>query len=198
MAEEEDDANAVGDDEGDEGQASGGGGKKKLIIIIALVFLVVVGGVAGAYFMGLLDPVIEMIVGPEESGEGLEGDEEGEEGEECEEDEENEEGNCASGRAVFYDLQEILVNLNSGGRKSSFLKIRVSLELASARDKAKMDTIMPRVIDNFQTYLRELRITDLKGSAGMYRLREELLVRVNAAAAPAKIKDVLFKEMLIQ
>ena len=198
MAEEEDDADAVGDGEGDEGQASGGGGKKKLIIIIALVFLVVVGGVAGAYFMGLLDPVIEMIVGPEESGEGLEGDEEGEEGEECEEDEENEEGNCASGRAVFYDLQEILVNLNSGGRKSSFLKIRVSLELASARDKAKMDTIMPRVIDNFQTYLRELRITDLKGSAGMYRLREELLVRVNAAAAPAKIKDVLFKEMLIQ
>ena len=195
MAEEEDDADAVGDDEGDEGQASGGGGKKKLIIIIGLVFLVIVGGVAGAYFMGLLDPVIEMIVGPEESGEGLEGDEEGEEGEECEEDEE---GDCASGRAVFYDIQEILVSLNSGGRKSSFLKIRVSLELASARDKAKMDTIMPRVIDNFQTYLRELRITDLKGSAGMYRLREELLVRVNAAAAPAKIKDVLFKEMLIQ
>jgi len=198
MAEEEDDADAVGDDEGDEGQASGGGGKKKLIIIIALVFLVIVGGVAGAYFMGLLDPVIEMIVGPDESGEGGEGGEEGEDGEECEEGEEGEEGDCASGRAVFYDLQEILVNLNSGGRKSSFLKIRVSLELASARDKAKMDTIMPRVIDNFQTYLRELRITDLKGSAGMYRLREELLVRVNAAAAPAKIKDVLFKEMLIQ
>ena len=195
MAEEEDDADAVGNDEGDKGQASGGGGKKKLIIIIALVFLVIVGGVAGAYFMGLLDPVIEMIVGPEESGEGLEGGEEGEEGEECEE---GEEGDCVSGRAIFYDLQEILVNLNSGGRKSSFLKIRVSLELASARDKAKMDTIMPRVIDNFQTYLRELRITDLKGSAGMYRLREELLVRVNAAAAPAKIKDVLFKEMLIQ
>ena len=195
MAEEEDDADAVGDDDegdGDSGKASGGGGKKKIIIIIALAFLVIVGGVAGAYFMGLLDPVIEMIVGPEDAAEGEEG---GEEGEECEE---GEEGDCASGRAVFYDLQELLVNLNTGGRKSSFLKIRISLELASARDKAKMDTIMPRVIDNFQTYLRELRLDDLKGSAGMYRLREELLVRVNAAAAPAKIKDVLFKEMLVQ
>jgi len=193
MAEEEDDADAVGDEgDGDGGEASGGGGKKKIIIIIALAFLVVVGGVAGAYFMGLLDPVIEMIVGPEDAAEGEEG---GEEGEECEE---GEEGDCASGRAVFYDLQELLVNLNTGGRKSSFLKIRISLELASARDKAKMDTIMPRVIDNFQTYLRELRLDDLKGSAGMYRLREELLVRVNAAAAPAKIKDVLFKEMLVQ
>ena len=193
MAEEDDDADAVGDDdEGDSGKASGGGGKKKIIIIIALAFLVVVGGVAGAYFMGLLDPVIEMIVGPEDAAEG---EESGEEGEECEE---GEEGDCASGRVVFYDLQELLVNLNTGGRKSSFLKIRISLELASARDKAKMDAIMPRVIDNFQTYLRELRIDDLKGSAGMYRLREELLVRVNAAAAPAKIKDVLFKEMLVQ
>ena len=54
---------------------------------------------------------------------------------------------------------------------------------------------MPKIIDNFQTYLRELRIDDLKGSAGMYRLREELLIRVNAGAAPIKIKDVLFKEM---
>ena len=196
MAEEEDDADAVGDEgDGDGGEASGGGGKKKIIIIIALAFLVIVGGVAGAYFMGLLDPVIEMIVGPEDAAEG---EEDGEEGEECEEGEEGEEGDCASGRAVFYDLQELLVNLNTGGRKSSFLKIRISLELASARDKAKMDTIMPRVIDNFQTYLRELRLDDLKGSAGMYRLREELLVRVNAAAAPAKIKDVLFKEMLVQ
>ena len=193
MAEEADDADAVGDDkDGDGEQASSGGGKKKIIIIIGLVFLIIVGGVAGAYFMGLLDPVVEMIVGPEDAtgGEG-----EGEDGDACEEGEEGEEAKCA---AVFYDLQELLVNLNSGGRKSSFLKIRVSLELASARDKAKMDTIMPRVIDNFQTYLRELRIADLKGSAGMYRLREELLVRVNAAAAPAKIKDVLFKEMLIQ
>ena len=192
MAEEEDDADAVGDDgdgDGDGGKASGGGGKKKIIIIIALAFLVIVGGVAGAYFMGLLDPVIETIIGPEDAAEGEEG------GEECEE---GEEGDCARGRAVFYDLQELLVNLNTGGRKSSFLKIRISLELASARDKAKMDTIMPRVIDNFQTYLRELRLDDLKGSAGMYRLREELLVRVNVAAAPAKIKDVLFKEMLVQ
>ena len=189
MAEEEDDADATGDDEEGDGGKASGGGKKKIIIIIALAFLVIVGGVAGAYFMGLLDPVIEMIVGPEDAAEGEE------DGEECEE---GEEGDCASGRAVFYDLQELLVNLNTGGRKSSFLKIRISLELASARDKAKMDIIMPRVIDNFQTYLRELRLDDLKGSAGMYRLREELLVRVNVAAAPAKIKDVLFKEMLVQ
>jgi flagellar protein FliL len=74
----------------------------------------------------------------------------------------------------------------------------VSLELDSAADLPKLQAVLPRIIDNFQVYLRELRVEDLKGSAGMYRLREELLLRVNAAVAPAKINDVLFKEMLVQ
>jgi flagellar FliL protein len=100
--------------------------------------------------------------------------------------------------AVFQDLPDLLVNLNSTGRKTSFLKISVSLELESAQDVPKVQAVMPRIIDNFQVYLRELRIEDLKGSAGMYRLREELLMRVNTAAAPVKINDVLFKEMLVQ
>ena len=108
------------------------------------------------------------------------------------------EGEGGEQRAVFYDLQEILVNLNTGGRKSSFLKIRISLELERASDVPLIESVMPRVIDNFQVYLRELRIDDLKGSAGMYRLREELMRRVSAATAPAGIKDVLFKEMLVQ
>jgi len=58
--------------------------------------------------------------------------------------------------------------------------------------------LLPRIIDNFQVYLRELRVGDLKGSAGIYRLREELLTRVNSAIAPSKVKGVLFKEMLVQ
>ena len=100
--------------------------------------------------------------------------------------------------AVFYDLPEILVNLNSTGRKQNFLKIRVSLELESALDVGKIEAVMPRIIDNFQVYLRELRVDDLQGSAGMLRLREELMARVNNAVKPAKVNDVLFKEMLVQ
>ena len=78
------------------------------------------------------------------------------------------------------------------------MKIRMSLELEDPNDIQRIESIMPRIIDNFQTYLRELRIEDLKGSAGMYRLREELLARASAAAAPVKVSDVLFKEMLVQ
>ena len=62
----------------------------------------------------------------------------------------------------------------------------------------RRQAVVPRVIDNFQTYLRELRVDDLNGSAGLYRLREELLTRVNVAVQPAKVNAILFKEMLIQ
>ena len=62
----------------------------------------------------------------------------------------------------------------------------------------RLAAVMPRIIDNFQVYLRELRVEDLRGSGGIYRLREELLARVNAASAPVRVKDVLFKEMLVQ
>jgi flagellar FliL protein len=165
------------DGEEDDDESSDGGGKKKLLIIIGLALLLVVGGTAAAYFTGLLQPVIEMIAGDGSSG-----------GDDL----------ASAQNATFHDLPELLVNLNTTGRKASFLKIKISLELGNAEDVAKIEGVMPKIIDNFQVYLRELRIEDLKGSAGMYRLREELLKRVGAAVAPVKIKDVLFKEMLVQ
>src|SRR5207302_632833 len=76
-------------------------------------------------------------------------------------------------KAMFYDLPDLLVNLNGGSRKTSFLKISISLELEDGADVPKVQAVMPRIIDNFQVYLRELRAEELKGSAGMYRLREE-------------------------
>ena len=101
-------------------------------------------------------------------------------------------------KTFFYDLPEMLVNLNSTGRRPNFLKIRVSLEVDNESEIARLELLRPRIIDSFQVYLRELRIDDLRGSAGIYRLREELLVRVNAAVSPAKIRNVLFKEVLVQ
>jgi flagellar protein FliL len=92
----------------------------------------------------------------------------------------------------------MLVNLNSGGKQTNYLRIRIALELESAEATAKVEAVLPRVIDYFQVYLRELRIEDLNGSAGMVRLKEELLTRVNAAVQGAKVNDVLFKEMLVQ
>gem|GEM_PF-99266 len=103
-----------------------------------------------------------------------------------------------SGAPVFYALGDILVNLSGDGKRPSFLKVRIALELNDAKDTATLDTLKPRIIDYFQGYLRELRVEDLRGSAGLYRLREELLARVNEAVAPLSVRDVLFQEILVQ
>lgn len=99
---------------------------------------------------------------------------------------------------IFYELPDMLVNLNTSGSQPRFLKIKVALEFGDDRIVKRIDRVMPRIIDHFQVYLRELRREDLRGSAGMYRLKEELMIRVNQSVRPARIRDVLFKEMLVQ
>lgn len=151
---------------------------KTLVLGIILPLLLVLGG-AGAYVSGALDSVI----GEAKTDEHADAESKVEE---------------AKKDYVYYELPEILVNLNTADRKVHYLKISVSLELENKEDVSKVQAVLPRIIDNFQVYLRELRIEDLRGSAGLYRLREELLTRVATAAAPAKVSDVLFKEMLVQ
>ena len=101
--------------------------------------------------------------------------------------------------ATFVDLPDVLVNLSSsGGDRTQYLKVKIVLELPDSSLVPQIQPLMPRVMDAFQTYLRELRPTDLDGSAGLYRLKEELTRRVNAAVAPNHITAVLFKEIVVQ
>jgi len=100
---------------------------------------------------------------------------------------------------VFLDLPDTLVNLsNSGSERAQYLKIKIVLELPDQPMVQQVQPVLPRVMDAFQTYLRELRPTDLDGSAGLYRLKEELTRRVNASISPNRVNAVLFKEIVVQ
>jgi flagellar FliL protein len=104
----------------------------------------------------------------------------------------------AAPESFIFNLPEITVNLASSDGTESFMKLTIALEVA---DQSMMSIIQPRmakVMDAFQVYLRELRKSDLEGSAGIYRLKEELLRRVNVAIAPAHVQNILFKEILVQ
>ncbi|HTW34248.1 MAG TPA: flagellar basal body-associated FliL family protein [Rhizomicrobium sp.] len=99
---------------------------------------------------------------------------------------------------VFYDMPDLVVNIQSADSTPAYLKLSVALELAAPEEKPGIQALMPRIVDQFQSYLRELRIDDLHGSAGVLRVKEELLRRVNVAAAPYPVRDVLLKEMIVQ
>ena len=101
-------------------------------------------------------------------------------------------------QVAYYDVPDLIVNIQTSDGTPAYLKLSVSLELNSAEEKAGMQALAPRIVDQFQGYLRELRMDDIKGSAGVLRLKEELLRRINVAAAPYRVRDVLLKEMIIQ
>jgi flagellar FliL protein len=100
---------------------------------------------------------------------------------------------------VFIDVPEILVNLaGQPGERVQYLKARIVLEIKEEKLAEAIKPAMPRVTDIFQTYLRELRAADLNGSAGLFRLREELTRRVNTTISPNQVNAVLFKEFIVQ
>lgn len=104
----------------------------------------------------------------------------------------------AAAPPVYVDVPEIIANLNVSGKRPSYMKLHAKLEIAAKGDEAAVTTAMPRIQDLFQTYLRDMRPEELRGSEGSYRLREELIDRATTAAAPARITDVLFVEMIIE
>jgi flagellar FliL protein len=100
---------------------------------------------------------------------------------------------------VFVDVPEVLVNLASlPGERVQYLKVKIALEVKDQPVAALIQPAMPRVVDIFQTYMRELRVSDLNGSVGLFRLKEELTRRVNAVIQPGQVNAVLFKEVVIQ
>lgn len=163
--------------------------KLKMILLIVIPLIVLGGGAGAAYFMGFIGGH----KGEVNCEEVKEGDEQYEA---CAEKIKAE----ASGEApgVFIDIPGMIVNLNSSSKQPRFLKISLKVELEKAEDQTKFETVLPRVVDQFQTYLRELRVDDLRGSSGMYRMKIELINRVRAAAPSIKVSDVLFQEILIQ
>jgi flagellar protein FliL len=100
---------------------------------------------------------------------------------------------------AFFDMPEVMVNLSgAAGERVQYLKLKIVLELPDQTMGAQIQPVMPRVMDAFQTYLRELRPADLDGSGGLYRMRDELTRRINAMIAPHHINAVLFKEVVVQ
>ncbi|GJE38794.1 flagellar basal body-associated protein FliL [Methylobacterium persicinum] len=175
-----------------EGGAEAPKSKKKLIMIAAAAVILVVGGGAGFFLM--------------KGGHGDDSKAEG--GEVAAEGSAHGGGGHGGGKGgaegkkqvAFVELREMIITLSPdpGQDKGKFAKIRVALELKDPKAEEEVKPLAPRIEDAFQVYLREVRSSDLSGSAGIYRLREELLKRVNVAVYPAKVDAVLFKDLIIQ
>jgi flagellar FliL protein len=152
------------------------GGMLKIILLVAIPLLLIGGGAAVFFFTPLGAKLMGKDKAPAEK-----------------------EKDINPKDLIFFPLPELLVNLNTTDKKkSNFLRLGVKLEVDGEKAQKALELLKPRIVDQFQLYLRELRAEDLQGSAGIQRLREELLKRANAVVAPTKVTNVLFETMLVQ
>lgn len=143
-------------------------GRRGLFVAAGAVLLLGAGGAGGAWYMGMLP------FGHADAA------------------------SAAPPPPVFVPLPDMVANLNGTARRPVYVKVRAQLEVASPRTVALAQAAMPRLLDLFNTFLRETRPEELRGSAGMHRLREELLARANIALPEGSVIDVLFLEIMVQ
>ena len=139
------------------------------MIMITVAFVTLLGGAAGGYFLFFAPKAASKVA------------------------------DLPPPKPLFVDMPDLLVNMSTQpGERTQYLKIKVVLEVKDQPLVAQITPNIPRMVDIFQTYLREVRPSDLNGSAGMFRLKEELTRRVNSTIAPHQVSAVLFKEILVQ
>ena len=143
-------------------------GSKKLVILVAVALVVGGAGTGGYFFFAPKKPEAAEVQKPKTT--------------------------------AYVDMREMTINLGSEPNQDArrVLKFKAALEVPDARTATEIQPALPRVEDAVQGFLREMRASELEGSAGAYYLREELLRRVNAAVHPLKVDAVLLRDMLIQ
>lgn len=169
MAEEDNEAT---DAEEGEAEAKASGRKKLLILLPVALLLLGGGGWFALSYLGLFDSAGEVAM--------------------------SDDAPPPPKPAYYHELPEMVVNLSSKETRSHYLKMKIALEVSDASVAAAMQPNLPRVLDLFQVYLRQLRAEDLEGSQGIYRLKEELLKRINMAVHPSRVNRILFKEIIVQ
>lgn len=153
--------------------------KKLVLVVLPLVLLIALGGGATAWMMGVL-PIDELFAADAAPA-----------GADLEEE-------IDPGEIVFITLPEILVNLNLSGPRMRFLKFTAAIEVAGEDQAEVVRRFVPRITDNMHLYLRSLQPEELSGAEGVYRIKKDLLARINQVVRPAEVREVLVRDMLVQ
>jgi len=143
----------------------------KLIIII-VVLVVLIGGGVGAFFAfsgGGESAEVEEVKEEEDEVAGLPG--------------------------AVYPLETFIVNLSV---KGSFLKAAIQLEFYEPEFPPTVDMMIPRIRDAIIQILSSKTSSDILGTEGKEKLREEIINAVNETLGSEEVAQVYFTEFIVQ
>lgn len=171
-------------------------GKKSRLLVLACVVALLAGG--GAYLAvtsGLLDGLIPggsgrgdshaaAEPGPRTAAAGHESADPGHEG-----------GAGAAGQAAFVMLDPLVISLGPQSR-SKHLKVTLAIDAAPGREP-EIQSVMPRVVDILQGFLRAVDEREFEIPLAMDRLRAQMLRRVQLVTPAGAVRDLLIQEFVL-
>ncbi|MCQ0091819.1 flagellar basal body-associated protein FliL [Roseovarius sp. M141] len=96
---------------------------------------------------------------------------------------------------AYVPIEPLVISLGKG-MSGRHLRFRAELEVIPAY-RAEVEQLLPRVVDVLNTYLRALKLEDLTDSAGLLRLRAQMLRRVQVVTGGDRINDLLIMEFVL-
>ncbi|WP_175498594.1 flagellar basal body-associated FliL family protein [Sulfitobacter marinus] len=171
---------------------------KKTLVIVAVILLCVLAGVGGVTLAMGSDKMLSMVgLGqdtPAEEQGAAQGQGDAEAGQPRKAD---------AGDMPVMPFPEIIVNVTdtgiNGRHSSRFLKLNMLMVYDDTREGA--DRLLAREIylrDTFQDFLRQLHVSDLKGSQGLALIKTELLRRARAVGHTEAPVEILIADMVVQ
>lgn len=96
---------------------------------------------------------------------------------------------------VFVPMDPLIINLGKGAQ-NQYLRFRAELEVSGGYE-AEVTTLLPRVMDILNGYLRAVDVHDLENPSALIRLRAQMLRRIQIVTGEGRVKDLLIMEFVL-
>ena len=100
-----------------------------------------------------------------------------------------------SEKVAYVEVDPLVISLNSAGT-ARLLRFRANLAVRPEAAET-VSSVLPRVSDVLNTYLRALEPADLEDPAALARLRAQMLRRVQVVAGNGLVDDLLILEFVL-
>lgn len=98
-------------------------------------------------------------------------------------------------RVAFIPIEPMIVSIGPASQ-NRHLRFEAQLEVERGETEA-VETVMPRVVDVLNGYLRAVDMALLEDPSALTRLRAQMLRRIQIVSGEGKVRDLLIMEFVL-
>ena len=100
--------------------------------------------------------------------------------------------------SIYVGLPKIRTNIASARCRGLYIDLEVTAAVGSEEEAAVLRAAADHIKDGMTEYARTVTKEDLEGREGSERLRTNVQAVIDNAIQPARVREVLFKEFVLQ